>query len=176
MEICAFTGYRPTRFIFKYDESHPACIALKKQLAEEIERLYHCGVKNFLTGCAQGVDLWAGEAVLALRGKYADIKLICVLPYVGHERKWQKEQQERCRTLLAGSDGVIVPGGGTDRESYLMRGRFMVERADILLAVYSEQSRPPRSGTGYTVKYARALGKTIRLLDPGAAMAATGIC
>ena len=37
---CAFTGHRPTRFSFKYDEAHPDCIELKKVLAARIDLLY----------------------------------------------------------------------------------------------------------------------------------------
>lgn len=36
---CAFTGHRPTRFSFKHDEAHPACIELKKVQAEQIDFL-----------------------------------------------------------------------------------------------------------------------------------------
>lgn len=63
---CAFTGHRPTRFTFKYDEAHPDCIELKEMLAKQIDFLYRHGVTDFYTGCALGVDMWAGEAVLSL--------------------------------------------------------------------------------------------------------------
>lgn len=33
----AFTRHRQTRFSFKYDETHPACIELKKVLAKQID-------------------------------------------------------------------------------------------------------------------------------------------
>ena len=36
---CAFTGHRPTRFSFKYEETHPTCIELKRILAEQINAL-----------------------------------------------------------------------------------------------------------------------------------------
>lgn len=65
---CAFTGHRPTRFTFKHDEAHPDCIELKKVLSKQIDFLYHHGVTDFYTGCALGVDMWAGEAVLSAHG------------------------------------------------------------------------------------------------------------
>lgn len=34
---CAFTEHSPTRFSFKYDETHPGCITLKKTLAEQFK-------------------------------------------------------------------------------------------------------------------------------------------
>ena len=53
---CAFTGHRPTRFSFKYDEEHPDCTQLKNVLGEQIALLYQQGVTDFYTGCALGVD------------------------------------------------------------------------------------------------------------------------
>ena len=38
-QSCAFTGHRPTRFTFAYNENDPRCVALKAKLAEEIEKL-----------------------------------------------------------------------------------------------------------------------------------------
>lgn len=63
---CAFTGHRPTRFSFKYDEEPSDCLKLKAVLVEQIGFLYQQGVTDFYTGCALGVDMWAGEAVLSL--------------------------------------------------------------------------------------------------------------
>ena len=34
---CAFTEHRPTRFSFKYDETHPGCITLTKTLAAQFK-------------------------------------------------------------------------------------------------------------------------------------------
>lgn len=67
--ICAFTGHRPSRFSWGYDETNQECIALKEVLTEEIMRLTDIGVTNFLSGMAEGVDTWASVIVLALREK-----------------------------------------------------------------------------------------------------------
>lgn len=67
---CAFTRHRPTRLAFKFDETHPACIELKHVIKKQVVRLYNRGVRKFYTGCALGVDMWAGEIVLALKARY----------------------------------------------------------------------------------------------------------
>ena len=64
---CAFTGHRPQRFKFKYNENDPGCIALKKALRNEIEALADQGVNYFISGMALGVDMWAAEIVLELK-------------------------------------------------------------------------------------------------------------
>lgn len=78
-KICSFTGHRPDKFNFKYNEEHIDCIRLKAKLIDEIEKLYLSGVKYFLTGCAVGVDIWCAEIVLQLKNKYEDIELFSVL-------------------------------------------------------------------------------------------------
>ena len=66
---CSFTGHRPQKFPWRYNESDPACVALKETLADQITQLYETGYTEFLTGMALGVDLWAAQIVLDLRRK-----------------------------------------------------------------------------------------------------------
>ena len=53
---CAFTGHRPGRFPWGYNEDDKDCIALKEILTSEIIRLTDMGVTQFLSGMAEGVD------------------------------------------------------------------------------------------------------------------------
>lgn len=75
---CAFTGHRPTRFTFKYDEAHPGCIELKAVLTKQIDFLYRQGVTDFYISRALGADMWAGEAVLSLMELHPEVKLHCI--------------------------------------------------------------------------------------------------
>ena len=56
---CAFTGHRPHKFPWKYDEEDSQCVALKAVLMEQIKRLVDTGVTDFYSGGADGVDCWA---------------------------------------------------------------------------------------------------------------------
>lgn len=161
---CAFTGHRPTRFSFKYDETHPVCIELKKVLGEQIDFLYRQGVTDFYTGCALGIDLWAGEAVLALMELHPEIKLHCVVPFTAQDQKWTPEQQVRYHALLDRSDDVIITQEKYSKDCYYIRNRYLVDHADVLLAVYDMQANK-RSGTGYTVHNAQAQNKPIIAID-----------
>ena len=67
--VCAFTGHRPKSFPWKYDEKARDCVQLKEVLAVQIKQLAEQGVTTWLTGMAQGVDLWATEIVLDLKKK-----------------------------------------------------------------------------------------------------------
>ena len=51
------------------------------------------------------------------------------------------------------------------KDCYYIRNRYLVNHADIVLAVYDMQANK-RSGTGYTVHYAQAQNKPIVAIDP----------
>ena len=66
MRTCAFTGYRPKGL--GYPESDGRCDALKQLLRLTVRRLIQeQGVTHFISGMAQGVDLYAAEIVLELK-------------------------------------------------------------------------------------------------------------
>ena len=164
MHTCAFTGHRPDGFKFGYDEDSPLCAALKFALQREIENAYEMGGSGFLTGCALGVDMWAGEAVLNMRRKRTDIRLVGVVPFKGQENRWGPQQKERYNALLKNADEVITVCGNFSRSAYLTRDRYMADRADMLIAVY-DRSRSG-SGTGYTVRYALKLDRPVVIIEP----------
>ena len=66
---CAFTGHRPNKFPWRYDETDSRCVALKRAMTEQITALARAGVTDFYSGGADGTDCWASLIVLALREK-----------------------------------------------------------------------------------------------------------
>ena len=66
---CAFTGHRPSKFPWRYNEADRRCIALKSALAEQITALVEIGVRDFCSGMAEGTDCYCSQIVLALREK-----------------------------------------------------------------------------------------------------------
>ncbi len=53
---CAFTGHRPHKLLWKYDEADSRCVALKAALTERITMLTEGGITDFYNGGADGVD------------------------------------------------------------------------------------------------------------------------
>ncbi|WP_148509904.1 SLOG family protein [Hungatella hathewayi] len=156
MEVisCAVTGHRPTRFKFKYKEDTAGCKRLKKRLHDQFVLLHEKGVRQFYVGGALGVDMWAAEILLRLKEQqeYSEINLVVVLPFEGHDAKWDERSKKRMRFIRHHAE-VIVAGATHNPESYLKRNRYMVDRADYLVAVY-DNDHTIRSGTGMTVNYA----------------------
>ena len=160
---CAFTGHRPRSFPWKYNEAVPDCVLLKEVLADQIKELADRGVTDWLSGMAQGVDLWCAQIVLALRKENPALKLHCVLPCERQESKWTASAQERYRSILAQANEVIYVGQEYSRDCMLERNRYLVDHSSILLAVYNGTWR---SGTGATVRYALKQGREVIIIDP----------
>lgn len=160
---CAFTGHRPKSFPWKYDESAPDCILLKEVLAEQIKALEDGGVTDFLSGMAQGADLWCSEIVLNLKKENPALILHCILPCKGQESEWAASAQERYHSILAQANEIVYVGQEYSRDCMMERNRYLVDHSSFLLAVYNGTRR---SGTGATVRYAQQMGKNICILDP----------
>ena len=157
-KVCAFTGHRPQKFPWGYDEADTRCMELKKMLGEQIENLIFDGYTDFLSGMAEGVDTWAALAVLALREKNPALKLHCILPCWEQADKWSASARECYRNILEQADSIVYVNRVYRKNCMLERNRFLVDHADLLLAVYNGEQR---GGTAATVRYARKMGKKI---------------
>lgn len=63
----AFTGYRPQKMPFGFDEQDERCVDFKKRLRDTIESFIWQGYQHFISGGALGMDMYAAEAVLDLK-------------------------------------------------------------------------------------------------------------
>ncbi len=160
---CAFTGHRPYKFPWKYDESDSRCIQLKKILMEQIIRQIETGVTRFFSGMAEGTDCWAAQAVLDLRAGHPGVELHCILPCEEQAAQWSASAQEQYRSILERADSVEYVSREYHKNCMLDRNRRLVDSASLLLAVYNGEWR---GGTAATVRYARKLGRKIIIIHP----------
>ncbi len=158
----AFTGHRPCHFPFGYDEYHPACLQLKERLRAEIGALFAQGYTHFLSGMALGVDTWAAELVLELQKTCPVIRLTAVIPFSGQESRWPDGAKDRYQRILSEATATVVIEPGYTRHCMFTRNRYLVDHADLLIAVYDGSA----GGTRYTVDYARKQNIPVRLIDP----------
>ena len=160
---CAFTGHRPNKLPWRYDETDSGCVALRSVLAEQIGLLAEAGATQFLSGMAEGVDTWAALSVLKLREKNPAIKLHCILPCTSQAEKWSASSRDRYRSILELADSIVYVSRDSHKNCMLDRNRFLVNHADCVLAVYNGERR---GGTAATVRYAQKLGREIIVIDP----------
>ena len=162
LKRCAFTGYRPAKMPFGYNEADPRCIEFKARLRATIETLIGEGYAHFVSGSALGMDLFAAEAVLELQEKYPWIILEMVSPFDAQAARWNDEYRMRHDRLFAAADIVTATGHEYTKACMFRRNRYMVANADLLLAAYDGQP----GGTAMTCEYAREVGVPIRLIMP----------
>ena len=114
--------------------------------------------------------MWAGEILLRLKEQpaYSDIEMIVAIPFVGHENSWDARSKTRLAFLLRHCAEVVTVSSTNSPEAYRVRNYYMVDHADILVAVY-DNDRAIRSGTGQTVNYAHKKVLPIILIHPDTA-------
>jgi len=138
-------------------------VALKAVLAEQITALVDAGFTQFLSGMAEGTDVWSALAILSLREQNPTTKLHCILPCKEQADKWSASSQDLYHSILGRADSIVYVSRAYHRNCMLERNRFLVDHAAALLAVYNGERR---GGTAATMRYARKMGREIIVIDP----------
>ena len=160
-KTCCFTGHRPAKLPWGYDERDPRCMALKRSLCREVEALYKAGFRRFISGMALGCDLYFAEAVLDLKEIYPPIRLEAAIPFPGQADRWSEDNRARWQAIMDACDAKYVVQSSYDRNCMLRRDRYMVDNSSAILAVFDNTP----GGTKYTLDYAAKKRLTIFLLD-----------
>ncbi len=156
---CAFTGHRPERLPWGYDEEDYRCIQFKVDLETQIRTLYAQGITHYISGMALGTDQYFAETVLALQDQGVDIILECAIPCETQSKSWTLLQKERYRRIIDHAQLETVVQNHYTRDCMMRRNRYMVNSANTLLAAYDGNSK---GGTARTIAY--AMKKNVNLL------------
>ena len=156
-ESCCFTGHRPGKLPWRYNEFDPRCLKLKRRIADAVELAYEQGFRHFLCGMAMGCDLYFCEAVLALREHHPDVTVEAAIPCPTQADAWPPAQRERYDRLVAACDFETMVSGQYTSTCMLRRDRYLVDHASLLIAAFDGTS----GGTRYTVEYALNQGLAI---------------
>lgn len=164
---CAVIGQRPARFRFGYKENNAGCKRLKKRLRDQFVSLYGQNVRRFYAGGCIGVDQWTGEILLQLKKQpeFSDIELILIEPFPNHDAQWDDWHRKRQAFLRSLCTDHMVIGNSSQRRSFAARNHYLVDHADVLVAVY-DNDRTVHSGTGQTVFYAERKGVPVVFIHP----------
>lgn len=163
-KTCAITGHRFASLPFGTNEESEQCQLLRAALRREFIQLIEAEhVETFLCGMALGSDQIASEILIHLKNQYPHLKLHAYIPCHEQYLKWNEAQTARYRTILRHAEEIRTIGKAYTRGCMQKRNQAMVDDADLLLAVYVPNTR---GGTAQTIRYARKLGREIRLIDP----------
>ena len=141
---CCFTGHRPNKLDYSEGE-------IKSLLEMAIDNAISDGYVTFITGMAEGVDIWAAEIVLEKKKDNKDLHLICAVPHPGFEKRRSKYETERYENIIKNADYVTTISDNYYRACYQKRNIWMVNHSSLVIAVFNGIA----SGTKNTVDYAR---------------------
>lgn len=159
--IC-FTGHRPNKLPWRYDETKESCILFRNHLKSVLIKAIENGYTNFISGMAIGVDTIAAELVIELRKTYKSVTLQGAIPCPGQENLWPQKAQERYRKLLKQCDSIHYVCNEFTNECMNKRNLYMVENSDVVIAIWNGLP----SGTGNTVQFAKEHGCKIKIINP----------
>lgn len=154
---CCFTGHRPGKLPWKYQEDDPRCLALKQKMADAVETAYEEGYRHFICGMAMGCDLYFCACVLELRRRFPDVTVEAAIPCPTQADAWPETQRQRYLQMVADCDFETLVSERYSPSCMQRRDRYMVDHASLLIAAFDGSA----GGTRYTVEYAMRRGLEI---------------
>ena len=154
-----FSGYRPEKFAFIFNQGDEGYLALERRIEEAILRAVDDGYTSFICGMAKGFDLVAGGIVVTLKESWkelAELMLIAVPPFEGHgfsSEPWRTLHQ----MVLSAASEVVTISPCYHPQAYHDRNRYMVDHSSRLICYYDGK----KGGTAHTVRYALQRGLTV---------------
>lgn len=97
---CCFSGHRPSKLPWGYDESDPRCVEFKEKLSAVIGAVYDSGIKHFICGMALGCDMYCAEAVISLKKMHSEVTLQAAVPYRGQADNWNEYNRLRYDRII----------------------------------------------------------------------------
>lgn len=136
---CVITGHHAHELPFDLSPNSPETQSLQEKLRSKIIEFVEKDITYFYCGMELGVELWAGEILLALKDEYPDIYIHSVIASEHRADDWSDDDRERYfDELLPHCDeesytSTRDDGGG----AMLYRNSYLAKEGDIFIAVWN---------------------------------------
>lgn len=161
MRTICFTGRRPKKLPWGYNEQDERCIKLKKLLEEKIDVAISEGFCHFISGMALGVDMFAAEIVINKKKEGQPITLEAAIPHKKQAASWSAEHRKRYKNILNCCDKVTFVSKNYTSYCMMKRNYYMVDNSSKVIAVLDDLT----GGTGKTVLYARSKNVIVDIIN-----------
>lgn len=94
------------------------------------------------------------------------IAVVAVLPLEGYERYFDGENLANYRRLLGRSQRIQLKWSGDPERAFFEAGKYVVEKSDILFAIWDGEPSDGLGGTADIVAYAEKSSRKIIQIDP----------
>lgn len=158
------TGHRPNRMHVGEAELGRRLRLVLAALRQGARRAGRCR-PHAISSIAEGADRLFADAALAL-----GYRLLVLLPFASADYETTFSDQTSTphfRALLGSAiDVVELPGSlGASKAAYEASGRAIVDRSDIIIAVWDGKPAAGRGGTPEIIEYAATRGKPVLWID-----------
>ena len=158
---CCFTGHRPNKLPWGYNEKGIRFFLFKSRLRKTIKESIKNGYNYFISGMALGFDMLFAEIVLSLKKKHPNIMLECAIPCLNQTERWSCASIERYNTIVSKADRVTYVSVQPYYNGCMQkRNKYMIDTSSLLIAVYNGLS----GGTKQTIKLAKENCLIIKLV------------
>lgn len=151
-KCCCFTGHRPHKLGISEREA-------KKLLSDAVDMAIENGYTTFISGMAQGIDMWAAEVVIEKRKSDPTIFLVCASPYPQMADRWQEWEKAKFKRIISSADEVKYICEHYTPYCFHARNNWMVNHSSLVIAAYDNED----GGTKNTVQY--ALNSGIKVIN-----------
>lgn len=159
------TGHRSNK-LWGYDYNEPHYIRLMSKLRKIVLDSINNDKSEpleLISGMALGVDTLFAALAIELKLEGYNVKLVCAVPFKGQEGNWPQESKNLYHEILDKADEVVyVCDGGYAAYKMQRRNEYMVDRSDLLIAVWDKSN----GGTANCVRYANRKIKDVVYLNP----------
>ena len=159
---CCFTGHRPNKLPWGYNEKGIRFFLFKNRLRKAIKESIKNGYNYFISGMALGSDMLCAEIVLNLKKKHPNIMLECAIPCINQTERWLKDSVDRYNTIMSKADKVTYVSNKPYFNGCMqIRNKYMIDNSSLLIAVYNGSS----GGTKQTIELAQKNQMKIKLIS-----------
>jgi uncharacterized phage-like protein YoqJ len=136
--VVAFSGHRPDKLLTSANDVYRWLLA----------RLEAVKPSQAISGMALGTDTLGAIAALKL-----GIPLVAAVAFQGQDQHWPESDRKVYSKILArAADVTYVSGPGYNGWKYHARNQWMVDHADLVLAVWDGSSGGTKSCVEYALK------------------------
>lgn len=161
-KTCCFTGYRPQKLPWKFNNSSKEYLRVADIVENLIEQSVKKGYRYFISGMAIGFDTLCAETVLKIKASNPDIKLICALPCKEQDKYWSDLQRQNYERILTQADAVRYVSEKYTKFCMQKRNKYMISNSSLVIALFDGQP----GGTKSTLAMAKKPGLDILIISP----------
>ena len=141
MKTVLITGYRAHELNI-FSQKHQGIPFIKKAIASKLLPLLEEGLEWVITPGGYGVDLWACEAVIALKPQYPELKLSILTAFSNPEQDWKDDKKAYYQQVLKDVDyyAPVSNGPYSNPRQFAARDDLLLRKSDGMIVIYDEEA------------------------------------